>query len=355
MRLHAFSGHLHESRRAALDLHRLASGRGYWSHLSWVNYQLGAIAYELNDLDAALEHFSAVVTTPHLAHSAPLRESVFGLARTQRARGLEAEARLAFTRHQEFLQQSANLEQLALVRSLEDLFFADAGTIVAAPAQSNDRAPRQASMLGMTGNPDVLRIQALLQQATGAALAEAAALLQALLSHARAAHFIAREIELLALQSLLAQIRGDGAAAAETLDYALDLAAPGGFMRTFLDRGAPLAEVLKTLRPRSSHRAYIDRLLAAFAAERSGRAGRSAPEAPPSVAPAGAAIPLTEREIEILARLADRLSYKEIAGTLGISPFTVKAHVSNIYGKLGASGRRDALASARAFGLIAGA
>jgi LuxR family maltose regulon positive regulatory protein len=319
-----------------------------------VNYQLGAIAYELNDLDTALEHFSAVVTSPHLAHSAPLRESVFGLARTQRARGCEVEARLAFARHQEFLQQTANREQLALVRSLEDLFFAGDGTIVASSVQSPERAPRQASMLGMTGNPDVLRIQALLQQATAAALAEADALLHALHTHARAAHFIAREIELLALQSLLAHIRGCNDAAADTLDYALDLAAPEGFMRTFLDRGAPLAEVLRTLRPHSRHRAYIDRLLAAFAVEASGRAGRSGTEVPPSAAPAGSADTLTQREIQILERLADRLSYKEIAGTLGISPFTVKAHVSNVYGKLGASGRRDALSRAHALGLIAG-
>ena len=58
--------------------------------------------------------------------------------------------------------------------------------------------------------------------------------------------------------------------------------------------------------------------------------------------------PLSERELEVLALLAQRLTNKEIALALSISPMTVKRHSSNIYQKLAVGGRREAVAKAAA-------
>lgn len=63
--------------------------------------------------------------------------------------------------------------------------------------------------------------------------------------------------------------------------------------------------------------------------------------------------PLTAREREVLARLADGLSNKGIAGALGISDQTVKFHVAAIIGKLGARNRTDAVRRAIRRGLVA--
>jgi DNA-binding NarL/FixJ family response regulator len=62
--------------------------------------------------------------------------------------------------------------------------------------------------------------------------------------------------------------------------------------------------------------------------------------------------PLTARELEVLAHLADGLSNKAIATRLGISDETVKFHLSTIFGKLGASNRTDAVRQALRKGLI---
>ncbi len=62
--------------------------------------------------------------------------------------------------------------------------------------------------------------------------------------------------------------------------------------------------------------------------------------------------PLTFREVEILELLAQRLSAKEIAERLIISPRTVKRHTANIYQKLGAHGRQQAIVEARSLGLL---
>ncbi|NCC36246.1 MAG: response regulator transcription factor [Chloroflexia bacterium] len=61
---------------------------------------------------------------------------------------------------------------------------------------------------------------------------------------------------------------------------------------------------------------------------------------------------LTRRETEILALLAARWSNKEIADQLVITPNTVRKHTSTIYSKLGVSSRREAVAVARALGML---
>lgn len=62
--------------------------------------------------------------------------------------------------------------------------------------------------------------------------------------------------------------------------------------------------------------------------------------------------PLTEREREVLSRVADGLSNQEAAEVLGILPATVKTHLDHIFHKTGASGRAGAVASALRHGWI---
>lgn len=61
---------------------------------------------------------------------------------------------------------------------------------------------------------------------------------------------------------------------------------------------------------------------------------------------------LTGREAEVLGLLAEGLSNQQIADRLSVSLSTVKTHVSNVYAKLGAERRTQALARARALGLL---
>ncbi len=62
--------------------------------------------------------------------------------------------------------------------------------------------------------------------------------------------------------------------------------------------------------------------------------------------------PLTEREIEVLKALARGESNKQIADTLIVSEKTVKAHVSNILGKLGLQSRTQAVLYALRHGMV---
>ena len=61
---------------------------------------------------------------------------------------------------------------------------------------------------------------------------------------------------------------------------------------------------------------------------------------------------LSNREIEIVGLLSERMRDKEIAARLFISPETVKSHLRNIYGKLEAHSRRQAVHRAREVGIL---
>jgi DNA-binding CsgD family transcriptional regulator len=65
-----------------------------------------------------------------------------------------------------------------------------------------------------------------------------------------------------------------------------------------------------------------------------------------------ASVQLTDKEREVLARLADGHTKSEIAAALLVSAATVKTHLNHIYGKLGARSRHEALARAVALGLL---
>jgi LuxR family maltose regulon positive regulatory protein len=150
-------------------------------------------------------------------------------------------------------------------------------------------------------------------------------------------------------------------AAVTALAGALTLAWPEGHLRVFADEGTPLAAVLDhVIAGNRSGRvpaapavpqAYLRRLQAAF-----GSLDTSALPPPPipgaEVAAPVLAEPLTGRELQVLALLAAGTSNQQIASELVVALETVKKHVSHILGKLGAGNRTQAVARARALGLL---
>ena len=61
---------------------------------------------------------------------------------------------------------------------------------------------------------------------------------------------------------------------------------------------------------------------------------------------------LTQREQDVLARVADGLPNRDIAGALAISEHTVKFHLASIFGKLGAATRTEAVQRGLRLGII---
>ena len=102
---------------------------------------------------------------------------------------------------------------------------------------------------------------------------------------------------------------------------------------------------------------YAGKLLAAFPDLEAAPAAEPQVSVPPAT---GTEIqkfeiiePLSEREQEVLQLIAEGLTNPEIAARLFLALNTVKAHARNIYGKLGVHSRTQAVARARALGVLA--
>jgi LuxR family maltose regulon positive regulatory protein len=124
---------------------------------------------------------------------------------------------------------------------------------------------------------------------------------------------------------------------------ALDLAeADGALLWFLLHRARDLLE--RHARQRSVHAALISEILDLLAGT------------PPASPPGGRRPPfepLSNSEIRVLRYLPTHLAAREIAGELSVSTSTVKTHMRNLYGKLGAHTRAEAVASGRALRLLA--
>jgi LuxR family maltose regulon positive regulatory protein len=184
-------------------------------------------------------------------------------------------------------------------------------------------------------------------------LAETAGLLQRLLKATEAGGRTSRVIEVLLLQALAFQAGDDTARAMTALERALDLAELEGFIRVFVDEGPPMAGLLYKALKRGIAPDYVRRLLAAFPLAQAETAVEPEKTAPSSRIPQSEWIePLSEREFEVLQLIAEGLTNQEIATRLFLSVNTVKVHGRNIYGKLGAHNRTEAVARARALGVL---
>lgn len=148
-------------------------------------------------------------------------------------------------------------------------------------------------------------------------------------------------IEILVLRALALHGRGQVAQAMPLLTRALALAEPEGYVRIFVDQGPQLVRVLRQARSRGVSPSYIDVLLrAADARVADDRDRQELVE------------PLSARELELLRLFASGLSTSEVAAQLFITTGTARNHLKNIYGKLDAHNRVQAIERARALNLL---
>ncbi len=149
--------------------------------------------------------------------------------------------------------------------------------------------------------------------------------------------------EILSAQVLILAEQGKTQAALALLQQAMEMAEPEGYVRVFVDKGAPIQALLLQL-PTNDYRQQI---LAAFESSSTNSA---------ELNEYGTALPLpeplTERELEVLRLLVAGLKNKEMAETLVVSVNTIRFHLKNLYSKLHVNGRTEAIAKAHSLNLV---
>lgn len=151
-----------------------------------------------------------------------------------------------------------------------------------------------------------------------------------------------RELQTWLAEATVHLFRNDMAAMQRAMAGALMLSAKGGFTRTVLEEGPHVGRMLQACLGHPQVQGEARRLLDELGMPQS---GVKEPQA-------GHIEALSGREQELLGLLDAGLSNQAIADSLGISASTVKAHLRNIYGKLNARNRAQALSVARKHNLL---
>ena len=349
--IHIRAGNLRQATQVLQQLRQVADQAGLTVSVVIANWLLGRISYEWNRLETASQHFAAVFELRFGGNYGMVCDSTMSLALTYMAQGKPDKSEETLAALRKFALETEIMEKLHALDSFEARLALLRGDLPPAIrwAETTPLDIPTGYTFVWLELPIISKARVLIVQGTEVSLREAVRLLQELLTFADSRHSTYRQIGLLALLALAYREQGQTDDALQTLERSVRLAQPGGFIRTFVDLGRPVAALLKQLAQRGVAPDYISRILDAFLSDL--RLGNK------KIADRKSAIqnliePLTERELEILQLLDEKLTDKEIAQTLSISVLTAKTHARNIYQKLGVKGRRQAVAQAKTLGIL---
>jgi LuxR family maltose regulon positive regulatory protein len=332
-------------------LRRLSEKRGLGRSLHFSNYFAGVGHHDRNDLERAESELRRVVDDPYVSALHNVAHSGYALALVQQARGQEQEARETARTIADLALEQGNQHLVSLSEAFDAELALRQGRRFDALqwARRYDPSPLQANPRFYV--PQLTWLRVLLAEGTSTSRARAEGFLAEWQPHVEGQHHTRLLTDTLILRALRARAENDVDGATAALGRAVALARPGGVWRPFLDEGPRLTELLGRLDLEGDDGAFARDVLAVCTRANDAMSPLSRPSPAPDVG-ATLADPLSDRETEILALLAERLSNKEIAERLHITPETVKRHTANIYQKLDVHGRREAVERATSWGVL---
>jgi LuxR family maltose regulon positive regulatory protein len=300
--------------------------------ISEVHLGLAHILYEWNDVDAAEQHAQQSI---HLArqYESFIDRFVFGevfLSRLKLAQGDVAGAAGILDKTDESVRQQKFVHRMPEVAAARVLVLLRQGNLTTAAhlTEKHDLPMSQARVHIARGDPSTaLRV------------------LEPWHQQVEAKGWKDEQLKTMVLQTVAYHAHGEKGNALQVLSEAFTMAEPGGFIRTFLDEGEPMAQLLSEAANQGIMPAYVDKLLTALKLEQQKRK-EAFPSTPPPIEP------LSQRELEVLQLIAQGLSNHEIGDRLFLALDTIKGHNRRIFDKLQVQRRTEAVARARELGLL---
>ena len=320
---------------------------------TFADYFLGAAQYLQNQIEAAKSRLLKVVDDRQAANPSYVAYAGFILAYIYLEQENEATADRLLDQIGAYCRENNHTTVLSIIQAFEAEFALRRGDTQKAwhIAQHADFDVREPMWFLYT--PQLTPIKCLLDRGTHDSLREAHNRLIQWEERMRRINRKSVRIEILALLALVCHKLKDETAALQNLQTALDLAESGSWIRTFVDLGMPMMDLLNCHIQHQTGQTYAQHVLKACQPEHSKKASLELDATTkPRISENTPYTVLTRREIDILPLLAEGLSNKEIAARLYIAPVTVKTHLQNIYKKLNAKNRIEALKNSRKIGII---
>lgn len=318
-------------------------------------YFLGIVAYERNDLERAGLYFERVKEMRYRMSTRTYHDSLLGLALVHRAKGNFDEAKNYAAVARQFAIEMNDPYSMRLSDSFEMRLAMFSAEIIDAPA---DSLPIVDSYFVWMEIASLTHAEYLVFRATSETGDFVLGEVLKALHQVERCHNIRQFIQFLAVKAMALYVCGRLAEALDVIATIMQMAEPLGYVRTFIDRGPLMAKLLRILSAKKPHDHYLQRLLSAFQNKtisynkkkelNQTQYGASTEQLEDNLSFAG----LSNREIDVLLLLDERLTNKEISERLHISTETVKTHTGSIFRKLGINKRRQAIFHARKLGIL---
>jgi LuxR family maltose regulon positive regulatory protein len=352
--IHLISGDLNAAHSLNTQLQHMAGKEKSAIFKTWSFYNQGLIHFYRNELDAARRHFHQAAETRFLVLRRASVDCLAGLALTCQAMHQTDKASDAIG---QLLGNSPSFEEdpamIQIVDSCKARLSLMRGESVSVAGLSDftGHAPDVGAMAIWLEIPAITQCRVLLAEGSDASLQEAEEKLQVYWTRNQAHHNTLQTIGILVLLTIVRHRQGQLEASLDVLEQAIALAEPGGVMRPFVEAGPSMAALLEQLQPQKNAVSFIAKLRADLADDASVVPEPTDHPVAVQNSPQPLVEHLTNRELDILELLAQRMQNKEIADQLFISTETVKSHLKNIYQKLDTGNRREAVQKARRLGL----
>lgn len=312
---------------------------------------ISEIDCEAGDLDAARQHLERAAA---LGESAAMGESRYrwyvAMSRVAEAEGNPQEA-IALLDEAEQLYRPGFFPQVRPIAAMRARVWVANDNLSQAAVWAAERGVSVTDDVAYLSEFDHLTLVRLLiaqhrRRQDPAALDEAVRLLARLHAAAETSGRAGSLIEIQMLNALARDAQGHCPQALQSLAQAwVQAPEPEGYVRLFLDEGAPMVDLLRVAEHQGVAGDHAHRLLGLSAARDGGGVGARQRAASSSES-------LSDRELQVLRLLDSELSGPQIARELFVSPNTLRTHTKHIFTKLDVTNRRAAVRRAHERGLL---
>jgi LuxR family maltose regulon positive regulatory protein len=310
--------------------------------LSWMNYFMGLINYQQNNLKKAEYYFEKALEKIYVLNMQAPIDCFAGMLLTLQANGKKKEFNKIYNQMIEFVNERNNPIFKTYSFSLRARLALLSGDL-----QSAENFIGVADMFFDSGNtlfeielPRLTNIKLLLAQNTPSKINEAIKNLDEIKKLFDETINYSQLIPTLVLQAIAYKKKGNTEKAMDVLITALTNGERGKWISPFIEAGEEIRNLLLDIKLKNIFTDYITQILENFPSTKKIRTLHTKLDI------------LTNRELDVISLLAKRYSNKEIADTLFISPATVKRHTITIYHKLGVNKRQQAVQKAQNMGIL---